>query len=476
MRRVLVVDDEENLRHMLQILLRREGYDAVGASSVDGALIEVERQPFDIIITDLRMPGRNGLELVEEIRRRKLDTTVVVMTAYGSKEVAIEAMKRGAYDYLSKPFEADEVLLLLRKAEERERLFRENVTLKKQLRSGGQEPEMGLGEMVAKSSRMSELFRTIRKIAEFKTTVLVGGESGTGKELVARAIHRLSPRNDGAFIAVNCGAIPATLLESELFGHRKGAFTDATRDRKGLFEEANGGTLFLDEIGELPLGLQVKLLRVLQEEEIRRLGDTQDVKVDVRVVAATARDLASEVKRGAFREDLYYRLNVLSLNLPPLRERREDIPLLVEHFVQRMNARMGLSVTGATAEAMRLLIESDWPGNVRELENTVERAMVLTEGLQIDVESLPDRFRLPASRLVATPPPVVDGDLSIKRASRRAEEDLIRRALIRTHGNRTRAAELLEISHRALLYKIKEYGVVVPKTDHETPSPTRRVN
>jgi two-component system response regulator AtoC len=461
---------------MLQILLRREGYDAVGASSVDGALIEIERQPFDIIITDLRMPGRNGLELVDEVRRRKLDTTVVVMTAYGSKDVAIEAMKRGAYDYLSKPFEAEEVVLLLRKAEERERLFRENVSLRKQLRSGGQEPEMGLGEMVAKSARMTELFRTIRKIAEFKTTVLVGGESGTGKELVARAIHRLSPRSEAPFIAVNCGAIPATLLESELFGHRKGAFTDATRDRKGLFEEADGGTLFLDEIGELPLGLQVKLLRVLQEEEIRRLGDTQDVKVDVRVVAATARDLSAEVKRGAFREDLYYRLNVLSIGLPPLRERREDIPLLVSHFIQRMNARMGLAVTGATTEAMRLLIESEWPGNVRELENTIERAMVLTEGTQIDVDSLPERLRQPVGRLLPTPVPLLDDDLSIKRASRRAEEDLIRRALIRTGGNRTRAAELLEISHRALLYKIKEYGIVVPKPDSETPPPTRRVN
>src|SRR5436190_5046602 len=418
MRRVLVVDDEENLRHMLQILLRREGYDAVGASSVEAALIEIERQPFDIIITDLRMPGHSGLELVDDIRRRRLDTTVVVMTAYGSKEIAIEAMKRGAYDYLSKPFEADEVVLLLRKAEERERLFRENVTLRKQLRSGGQEPETGLGEMVAKSGRMTDLFRTIRKIAEFKTTVLVGGESGTGKELVARAIHRLSPRANGPFIAVNCGAIPATLLESELFGHRKGAFTDASRDRRGLFEEASGGTLFLDEIGELPLALQVKLLRALQEEEIRRLGDTQDIKVDCRVVAATARDLAEEVRRGAFREDLYYRLNVLAIHLPPLRDRREDIPLLVTHFIQRMNARMGLSIAGASTEAMRQLIEFDWPGNVRELENTVERAMVLTDGPQIDLESLPERLRRTTG---AAPPTIVTPphhDLSIKRASR----------------------------------------------------------
>jgi two-component system response regulator AtoC len=467
MRRVLVVDDEENLRHMLQILLRREGYEAVGAASVEGALGELGKSPYDIILTDLRMPGRSGLDLVDEVRRRGLDTTVVVMTAYGSKEIAIEAMKHGAYDYLSKPFEADEVVLLLRKAEERERLHRENLSLRRQLRSGGREADAGLGEIVARSPPMTNLFRTIRKIAEFKTTVLVEGESGTGKELVARALHRLSPRAQGPFIAVNCAAMPAPLLESELFGHRKGAFTDASRDRKGLFEEATDGTLFLDEIGELPTALQVKLLRVLQEEEIRRLGDVQDIKVDVRVVAATARDLAAEVKRGAFREDLYYRLNVMALRLPPLRDRREDIPLLVEHFVERMNARMGLSITGTTPEAMRLLMLADWPGNVRELENTIERAMVLCESNQIDVEGLPDRLKAgkPATAPAHANPsasataPVQDGDLSIKRASRRAEEDLIRRALAKTGGNRTRAAELLEISHRALLYKIKEYGI-----------------
>jgi two-component system response regulator AtoC len=470
MRRVLVVDDEENLRHMLQILLKREGYEPVGASSVDAAVGELAKHPFDVVLVDLRMPGRGGLELVDEVRRRKLDTTVVVMTAYGSREVAIEAMKRGAYDYLSKPFEADELVLLLRKAEERERLFRENQTLRRQLRAGGQEVEGGLGDMVAKSARMTEVFRTLRKIAEFKTTVLVGGESGTGKELIARALHQHSPRKDGPFIAVNCGAIPATLLESELFGHRKGAFTDANRDRRGLFEEASGGTLFLDEIGELPLVLQVKLLRVLQEEEIRRLGDIQDIKVDVRVVAATARDLVAEVQRGAFREDLFYRLNVVNLHLPPLRDRREDIPLLVAHFLERMNARMGLSIAGVSPEAMRLLVEHEWPGNVRELENTVERAMVLCEGSQIDAESLPDKLR--AGGKTPTPAPARDdADLSIKRASRRSEEDLIRRALVKTGGNRTRAAELLEISHRALLYKIKEYGITAPRGESETPPP-----
>jgi two-component system response regulator AtoC len=460
MRRVLVVDDEENLRHMLQTLLKREGYEPVGVPSVDSALLELGNLPYDIIITDLRMPGRSGMDLVDEVRRRNLDATVVVMTAFGSKDVAIEAMKRGAYDYLSKPFEADELILLLRKAEERERLFRENQSLARQVRSAGAEPEGSFGDFVARSPQMLELFRTLRKIAEFKTTVLIDGESGTGKELVARAIHSSSPRARAAFIAVNCGAIPANLLESELFGHRKGAFTDANRDRKGLFEEASGGTLFLDEIGELPLNLQVKLLRVLQEGEIRRLGDGQDTKIDVRVVAATARDLAEEVKRGAFREDLYYRLNVFALHLPALRERREDIPLLVEHFLARMNARMGLAISGVTAEAMRILTACDWPGNVRELENTVERAVVLAEGPTIDVDSLPERLLAPASGTNAAQAAVDDGDLSIKRASRRSEEDLIRRALERTKGNRTRAAELLEISHRALLYKIREYGIV----------------
>jgi two-component system response regulator AtoC len=469
MRRVLIVDDEQNLRHMLQTLLKREGYEPVGVASVESALKELEERPYDVIITDLRMPGQSGMDLVDQVRGRNLGATVVVMTAYGNRDVAIEAMKRGAYDYISKPFEADELVLLLRKAEERERLFRENQTLHKQIRAGGGEPEAGLGDLVARSRQMLELFRTVRRIAEFKTTVLIGGESGTGKELVARAIHRLSPRGSGPFIAVNCGAIPDTLLESELFGHRKGAFTDANRDRKGLFEEASGGTLFLDEIGELPLGLQVKLLRVLQEGEIRRLGDSQDIKVDVRAVAATARDLAAEVQRGSFREDLYYRLNVFALHLPALRERREDIPPLVEHFIARMNARMGLAVVGASPEAMQMLVDYDWPGNVRELENCIERAIVLCEGSHIDVDVLPERIASNAS----TPTPesedatASDGDLSIKRASRRSEEALIRRALQKTRGNRTRAAELLEISHRALLYKIKEYGIVVGKDTRE---------
>jgi two-component system, NtrC family, response regulator AtoC len=470
MRRILVVDDEGSLRQTLQIHLQREGYEAVGAGSVDAALAELDVRPFDVVLTELRMPLRGGLDLVEEVWRRRLDTAVVVMAANGGKEAAIEAMKRGAYDYLSKPFTPEQLILLLRKAEERERNFREKQQRRRPLRAGANEGGGQLGDLVATSPGMTEIFRTVRKIAEFKTTVLVGGESGTGKELVARAIHRCSPRREGPFIAVNCGAIPAPLLESELFGHRKGAFTDASRDRRGLFEEASGGTLFLDEIGELPLELQVKLLRVLQEEEVRPLGDTQDIEVDVRVVAATARDLAAEVQRGAFREDLYYRLNVFFLQLPALRERRDDIPLLVGHFMQRMNARLGLSISGVASEAMRVLLEYEWPGNVRELENTIERAMVLCESPQIDLASLPERLvnrrRTPVPLL-----PSGESDLSIKRASRRAEEDLIRRALAKTGGNRTRAAELLEISHRALLYKIKEYGINLARSDLEPPGP-----
>jgi two-component system response regulator AtoC len=303
---------------------------------------------------------------------------------------------------------------------------------------------------------MQDIFRTIAKIADYKTTVLVSGESGTGKELVARALHRRSSRRSAPFVAVNCGAIPENLLESELFGHKKGAFTDANSDRRGLFEEADGGTLFLDEIGELPLALQVKLLRVLQDEMIRRVGDSRDVKVDVRIIAATHRDLSAEVKASRFREDLFYRLNVLPIVVPPLRIRREDIALLIDHFVARNNARLGISIRGVDTEARRILVEYAWPGNVRELENTIERAMVLSEGDLIVASDLPERVREARDPVQVQ---LSSGELSIKKTTRVIEETLIRRALQKTRGNRTRAAEVLELSHRALLYKIKDYKI-----------------
>ena len=452
-RPVLVVDDEEGIRHMLAVLLSREGYAVTAADSAEQAIAELVRRPYEVLLVDIRMPGTSGLELIDEVRKRGLHTTIIVMSAYGSLDVAVGAMKRGAYDYIAKPFKPDEVVLVFRKAEERERLFRENQTLKRALAS--REPPAP-SSIIHGSGRMEDVLRTVRKIAEYKTTVLLGGESGTGKELVARAIHDQSPRAQGPFVAVNCGAIPETLLESELFGHKKGAFTDAYRDKRGLFEEASGGTLFLDEIGELPLGLQVKLLRVLQESEIRPVGATADKKIDVRVVAATVRDLVAEVKAGRFREDLFYRLHVVQIQLPPLRDRKEDVPALVEHFVAKNNARLGIHVEGVAPEAMKLLLEHGWPGNVRELENTVERAMVLADGDRIEVSCLPEKLREAADPVRLS---LRSGELSIKKTVRVIEEELIRKALRETRGNRTSAAKILEISHRALLYKIKEYGI-----------------
>jgi len=441
---------------MLVLLLKSKGYEATAVASGEQALAELAARSYDVVLSDIRMPKLDGLELMDEIHRRNLPTTVILMSAFANLEVAVEAMKRGAYDYVSKPFRADEVVLVLKKAEERERLRRENAALKQQLARAGREDQSGPPSMIARAPKMLEIFRTIKKIADYKTTVLILGESGTGKELVARAVHDQSPRASGPFVAVNCGAIPESLLESELFGHKKGAFTDAIRDKKGLFEEASGGTLFLDEIGELPLGMQVKLLRVLQEHVVRPIGSVEDLKIDVRVVAATVRDLATEAKEGRFREDLFYRLNVITIALPPLRDRREDITDLCEHFIARTNVKLGTAIDGASPEAMKLLMDYRWPGNVRELENTIERAMVLCDGKRIEADGLPERIRESRDRIRLS---LQSGELSIKKTTRIIEEELIRKALRETKGNRTNAAKILEISHRALLYKIKEFGI-----------------
>jgi two-component system response regulator AtoC len=451
MRRILVVDDEENLRLVLRTVLKRQGYEVETAASGDEALALVDTFGPDVILTDVRMPKMGGLDLLAMLQAKGNEATVIVMSAYGNVEMALEAIKAGAYDYVQKPFKHEEVVLAIRKAEEREALRRENRALREEIRK-----EHQFEQILAKSPSMQDIFRTIAKIADYKTTVLISGESGTGKELVARALHRRSVRRAGAFVAVNCGAIPENLLESELFGHKRGAFTDASSDRRGLFEEADGGTLFLDEIGELPLALQVKLLRVLQDETIRRVGDSRDLKVDVRIVAATHRDLAAEVKAGRFREDLFYRLNVLAILVPALRTRKEDVPLLVDHFVARNNARLGTTIRGVDTQARRLLMEYAWPGNVRELENTIERAMVLAEGEVLMAADLPDRVRESRDPVQLQ---LASGELSIKKTARVVEETLIRRALQKTKGNRTRAAEVLELSHRALLYKIKEYNI-----------------
>ncbi len=455
--RVLVVDDEEPLRHMLSLLLGREGLEVLTAASGEEAVERLAHEAVDVVLADVRMPGMGGLGLVEWARVERPELTVIVMSAFGSVPLAIDAMHRGAYDYISKPFKQDEVVLALRKAQERQRLRRENAALRARLRERVADGDR-LGALLIHSDSMRRVARTIRKVAGFKTTVLILGESGVGKELASRALHEASPRGAGPFVAVNCGAIPEPLLESELFGHKKGAFTDATADKRGLFEEAVDGTLFLDEIGELPPPLQVKLLRALQEGEIRRVGDTRSVAVDVRVVAATSRDLAQMVEEGAFRQDLYYRLAVMPIELPPLRERKDEIPPLVEHFVAATNERLGTAVEGVSAEALRVLLAYEWPGNVRELENTIEHAAVMSETPWVQPESLPDRLgrrRSPEDGYVLR---FAADDLSVKRAQRALERDFILRALEKTGGNRTHAAKLLDLSHRALLYKIKEFG------------------
>jgi two-component system response regulator AtoC len=451
MRRVLVVDDEENIRLVLRTLLRKHGYEVEVAPGGEEALAMVDGFGPEFIITDVRMPRMGGLDLLATLKAKQNPAVVVVMSAYGSVDLALEAMKAGAYDYVGKPFKPDEIVMVLRKAEERENLRRENRALKEQLKEQNQ-----YETILAKSQQMLDIFKTISKIADYKTTVLIQGESGVGKELVAKAIHTRSNRKNQPFVAINCGAIPENLLESELFGHKKGAFTDATVDRRGLFEEASSGTLFLDEIGELPLNLQVKILRALQEETIRRLGDTKDVRVDVRIITATHRDLASEAKAGRFREDLYYRINVLPIMIPPLRHRKEDIGILLDHFVERNNTRLGTQIRGVAAAARKVLMEYSWPGNVRELENTVERAMVLCDSDLVELQDLPERLR---DSLDPVQVQLATGELSIKKTVAAIEEILIRRALTKTKGNRTRAAELLEISHRALLYKIKDYKI-----------------
>lgn len=449
--RVLVVDDEESIRHMLTLILKRANYAVESANDGENALQMIRDGEFDTVICDVRMPKMSGLELLEATHKEGLTVTIIVMSAYGNVDSAIEAMKKGAYDYISKPFKKDEVLLTLRKAEERERLFKENQALR-----AATMREFRFDKIVARSDSMKLIFETIKKVADYPTTILISGESGTGKELIARAIHYNSIRKKAPFVPVNCGAIPENLLESELFGHLKGAFTDAVRNKKGLFEEADGGTLFLDEISELPLGLQVKLLRVLQECEIRRVGAARTVKINVRVIAAGVRPLGELVKEGTFRADLYYRLNVMPLKLPPLRERPEDVSLLVDHFIEKYKDMLHSDVRGVSPAAVRALCNYVWPGNVRELENTVERAMIMTEGPLIKLDTLPEVVR------------ATDGgfreflggeDLSVKRGTRALERMLIEKALKQTKGNRTRASELLEISHRALLYKLKDYGL-----------------
>ena len=459
---ILIVDDDDALRESLSLILGAEGYSVLTAADGTEALRLVEDRPIDVVLCDLRMPGLDGFELIPQIARRIPGVPIILMSAHGTDDLAVEAIQRGAYDYLAKPFQPSDIRLMLLKAHEREQLRRRNDLLQREVsRSHGEKA------IVAASGPMIELLELLERTASYKSTVLVTGESGTGKEVIARAIHAQSPRRDDPFVAINCGAIPENLLESELFGHVRGAFTGANRTHRGLFAEADRGTLFLDEIAELPPPLQVKLLRAIQEEEIRPVGDTKSHRIDVRVIAATARLLEDEMQAGRFREDLFYRLNVVRLEVPPLRSRREDIPLLVDHFLARFRRDLGKPVRRISEEALERLLHHAWPGNVRELENVMERAVILTDGDTIQASSLPTLSSsaraapsLPEGNSNATDGP--DGspeDFCLKRRRQGFEAKLIRRALEQTRGNRTHAAKLLQISHRALLYKLKDYGI-----------------
>lgn len=450
--KILVVDDEENLRHMLQVLLTKNGYHVETAQDGNAAIRMASENGYEFILCDIRMPIMDGPEFLRKFFEAGFHATIIMMSAYGTVDTAVKCMKLGAYDYISKPFKSDEILLVLKKAEERERLKKENRFLREEIKKN-----YSFSSIIGRNSRIQEIFNLVRKVCDFKTTVLILGDSGTGKELIARAIHINGNRRDNPFVAINCGAIPENLLESELFGHAKGAFTGAVADKAGLFEQADKGTLFLDEIGEMPISLQVKLLRVLQENEIRPIGSVAARKVDVRVISATSRDLPNEVQKGSFRKDLYYRLNVFSLRIPPLRERLEDIPLLVEHFLEKHGAELGKAGVRITPNAMKALMNYHWPGNIRELENCIERGLILSDGNEINVNCLPRALN--EEKTVNSLAGFLDDCLSIKKADEMLEKELIRRALDRTSGNRTHAARLLEISHRALLYKLKEYGM-----------------
>ena len=455
-KRLLIIDDEKNMRHMLSSLLKESGYRVDTASDGAVAMDMVDRTIYDFILCDLKMPNMNGMDFFKTARDKLWATTVIMMSAYGSIDTAVEAMKQGAYDFISKPFKSDEVLLTLKKAEERESLKRENRWLKERIRKI--QENYYFGSMVAKSKEMLSVFKLSEKAAQYNTTVLIYGDSGTGKELIARGIHFIGERSKKPLVPVNCGGIPENLLESELFGYVKGAFTGADKNKKGLFQEAEGGTIFLDEIGELPLSLQVKILRVLQENEIRPVGDSKTMQIDVRVIAATAKNLEEEVGKGTFREDLFYRLNVLPIKLPPLRNRPEDIPLLSQHFIDKFSISLDKEIKGITSAAMSILLKHSWPGNVRELENVIERAVVLAEGKNLVPENFPSN--LGVESLTDKMDDFLE-EYSLKAAQKVLEKRLITRALEKTGGNRTRAARLLEISHPSLLSKIKVYNILM---------------
>jgi len=451
---ILVADDEQNLRRVLAAHLLKAGYQVLTADDGQNALDILEKQEVNVVVTDLKMPGLDGMEVLRQVQQKFPGIPVLILTAHGTVDNAVQAVKAGAFDYITKPFDKNELLSTIAKAARTEQLAR---------RDFRPEPsEAGRFRIIGQTARMKEIYDIIDKVADTPSTVLITGESGTGKELIAAAMHYNSSRREMPFIKINCAAIPRELMESELFGHEKGAFTGAITTKPGRFELADGGTLFLDEIADLPVDMQVKLLRALQEAEFERVGGIQTVKVDVRLVVATNRDLQKEVDAGNFREDLFYRLNVVPIHLPPLRERRDDIPLLVDHFLAKFNRKLDRQVAQMSPEALQQIMSHNWPGNIRELENVIERCVLFVEGDTIHSQDLPAELRVPAaSSLVSTPPPAGDASMKdiVKQATAMLERDLIVQALEQTRGNVTQAARKLKISRKSLQNKMKELGL-----------------
>ncbi len=449
--KILVIDDDESLRRVLEYNLAQEGYAVLTAGSGEQGLELLKKEGADLVVTDVRMSGMDGLQVLEAVRKADPNIQVIILTAFGTIEMAVEAMKAGAFHYISKPFNRDELKLTIKKALQLKELERENVVLRQELKD-----RLGLDAIIAESAQMSRVLELLIRVAPTETTVLILGESGTGKELIARAIHGNSPRARGPFVAVNCAAIPENLLESELFGHVKGAFTGAIRDRIGKFEAAEGGTVFLDEIGEMRPDLQVKILRVLEERTLERVGDNKPIRVDVRVLAATNKDLSKAIQAGEFREDLFYRLNVVPLQIPPLRERRADIRPLAQHFLKRLGAPPRLTIA---PDAFRALETYNWPGNVRELENALERAMIFHREDVIGLADLPETIHAPRIReAVALPVSLPEAGLSLEEV----EKELILRALQKHDWNQSRAARYLGITRHTLLYRIEKHNIVRP--------------
>ena len=464
--RILVTDDEESIREFLDIMLRKEGYEVTCVEDGKQAADILKKKSFDMVISDLQMPNMTGIELLKHVRESYPELIFMMITAFGTTESAVEAMKMGAYDYITKPFKIDEVRINIANALRSKNLEVENRTLKKEL-----EKEYSFQNLVGNSEAMHKIYSLVKRVSDSPTNVLITGESGTGKEMVAKAIHYNGPLKDKAFVTINCGAIPENLMESEMFGHKKGSFTGAIVDKPGLFEVADGGSLFLDEVGELPLSIQVKLLRAIQERVIRRVGATDDVYVDVRIIAATNRNLEDMVADGSFRQDLFYRLNVINIRTPSLRERRDDIALLANHFLAKYNSKLTKNIATISREAMDLLKKYDYPGNVRELENIIERTVALEAGATVLPESLPPFVNTPSGRKMASSEGIeisAEEGIDLQKVLDQIEKELLIKAIHAAGGTKKRAAKLLGITFRSMRYRVEKFSLGIPDDEGDT--------